>query len=97
MKEDLRDAKPMGRNEANAPKRPTTLPDDVGLAERFLATGRDAGFDMTSQEGVAAWSSEIKQRIMRGDALETSVPRADSPESPAAQRPDYPPKDRKPR
>ena len=81
MKEDLRDVKPKGREEAIAPHRPTNLPADLGLAESFLATGRAAGFDMTSQEGVAAWSSEIKRRIMQGNALETSLPQAKPPEN----------------
>lgn len=79
MKEDLRDGKQPISDKSGTPLRQTPLPEVLGLAESFLATGRDAGFDMTSQEGVAAWSSEIKRRIMQGDALEKTLPRAESP------------------
>ena len=85
MKEDVRDGKQPARDEESAPFRPTRLPDGLGLAESFLVTGRDAGFDMTSQEGVAAWSSEIKRRIMQGNPLEKSLPRAESSETPPVQ------------
>lgn len=96
MKEDLRDDKPSGRDDAIAPKGPPSLPEGLGLAESFLATGRDAGFDMTSQEGVAAWSSEIKRRIMTGKGLEKAVPRAENAEKPSRPS-DSPPRGHPPR
>ncbi|MNS04198.1 hypothetical protein D3C72_355510 [compost metagenome] len=96
MEEDVRDDKKSGRGEAIARETPPSLPEGLGLAENFLATGRDAGFDMTSQEGVAAWSSEIKRRIMTGQTLEMSLPRTENPQKPSSPSSETQSRGRKP-
>jgi hypothetical protein len=96
MEEDVRDDKKSGRGEAIARETPPSLPEGLGLAESFLATGRDAGFDMTSQEGVAAWSSEIKRRIMTGKTLESSVPPAEHSQKPSPPSSETQPRGRRP-
>ncbi|MNX98479.1 hypothetical protein D3C86_1308930 [compost metagenome] len=68
-----------GRDKAFATGKPSVLQEGLGLAESFLSTGRNAGFDMTSEEGVAAWSSEVKRRIMSGSGLEKTLPRTENP------------------
>ncbi|MNX76851.1 hypothetical protein D3C86_1083690 [compost metagenome] len=96
MQENERDVKKAGRDEAFASQKPPTLLEGLGLAESFLSTGRDAGFDMTSEEGVAAWSSEIKRRIMTGQTLEMSLPRTENPQKPSCPSSETQSRGRKP-
>lgn len=74
MREDSRDV--TGRAEPRAREPQSTLPEGIGLSERFMAMGQAAGFDMTRPEGVAAWSSEYKRRVMTGQPLEITLPPA---------------------
>ncbi len=60
------------RGETKAREAAKSLPESLGLAESFLTMGREAGFDMTNQEDVAAWSIEFKRRIKAQPAPEKS-------------------------
>jgi hypothetical protein len=74
---------PQGRDsKREAPKAreaAKSLPESLGLAESFLTMGREAGFDMTSHEDVAAWSIEFKRRIKAQPLPEEAPPTRQSP------------------
>lgn len=63
-------------------------PNKFGMAKQIVAMGRDAGFDMRTEEGVAAWMREMESL-----PLPPSIRLPGAPEPPAP-RP-APPKDKK--
>lgn len=37
--------------------------DRLGLCDRFLNAGAQAGFDMASHAGIAAWTAELRRQL----------------------------------
>jgi len=76
MHDASRDVNGPGQVEKRLQRLPANLPDGIGLSPHFLAMGQEAGFDMSSPEGVAAWSSEFKRRVTAGESLDFTIPKS---------------------
>lgn len=60
----------------------STLRAGGDLSPSFLDMGRQAGLELSTLEALAAWSSELKRRVMAGEPLDHAVSKA-SPRRPA--------------
>ena len=97
MHDDSRDVYEPWQVEQRLPEMPKSLPERMGLSPRFLALGEEAGYDMHSLAGIAAWSIEFKRRVMASEPVETTVPKAGTPpNSPTAPTAATPKKDSAP-
>lgn len=61
-------------------ERELSNPANFGMAKSFLMAGKDAGYDMTSREGVDAWTARVNERPF-GPAALPPAPRASTTSS----------------